>query len=94
MTMQTVNKFDLGEADSARLVVNTAVMARPNVPGLHVASARRGGVAGIYIWIPGYVWDGGQIVAAPTTPDVLAPKSVEGNAKNGGNGSIVAGENP
>ena len=66
MTMQTVNRFDLSEADSARLVVNTAVTARANVPGLHVASAKRNGAAGIYIWIPGYVWQDGQIVAAPS----------------------------
>lgn len=65
MGMETVTKFDLSEPDSARLVVNTAVMARPNVPGLRVATARHEGVAGIYIWIPGYVWKDGQIVALP-----------------------------
>ena len=64
--METVNKLDLSEPDSVRLVVNTAVMARPNVPGLRVVAARYEGEVGIYIWIPGYVWKDGQIVAAPS----------------------------
>jgi hypothetical protein len=76
MGMETVSKFDLSEPDSARLVVNTAVMARPNVPGLRVATARREGVAGIYIWIPGYVWVDGQIIAAPPQE----PAAVEAEA--------------
>lgn len=73
MTMQTVNKFDLSEPDSVRLVVNTAVMAAPNVPGLRVATARRDGTPGIYIWIPGYVWLDGQIVAVPGAAAPEAP---------------------
>ena len=76
--METVNRFDLSEPDSARLVVNTAVMARPNVPGLRVATAKREGVAGIYIWIPGYVWQDGQIVA--TTAEAEAPTPTEAAA--------------
>lgn len=79
MSMETVTKFDLSEPDSARLVVNTAVMARPNVPGLRVATARREGVAGIYIWIPGYVWQDGQIVVATPAP-VAAPTHTEAAA--------------
>jgi len=89
MTMQTVNKFDLSEPDSARLVVNTAVMAAPNVPGLRVAAARREGVPGIYIWIPNYTWRDGQIV---TAADELPPQGVQGNADGGANTAIVVSQ--
>ena len=66
-SIETVSRFELSEADSVRIVVNTAVMARPNVPGLKVATAKRAGEPGIYVWIPGYLWDGKQIVAIDET---------------------------
>lgn len=89
MTMQTVSKFDLSEPDSVRLVVNTAVMAAPNVPGLRVATARREGVAGVYIWIPNYTWRNGQIV---TAADELAPEGIKGDADGSANTPVVVGQ--
>ena len=55
---------DLTPADAVRLVANTAVIARTVAPEIQVSAARRAGTPGLLIWIPGWLWDGRQLVAS------------------------------
>lgn len=66
----------LSREEAVHVVVNTAVAMSGHEPDIDVrslAESRRG--PGILIWIPGYIWDDGQIVAAaavePATPEVV-----------------------
>ena len=52
-----------------RLVANTAVLARTANPAIEVSSVKRNGTPGVLVWMPGWLWDGKQIVATSGNSD-------------------------
>ena len=54
---------DLSPQDAVGLVANTAIVARDSGHEVEVANASRGGVAGIFVWLPGWRMVDGRIVA-------------------------------
>jgi hypothetical protein len=54
---------DLSEVDAVRLVANSAVVARESGHNVVVKTASISGKKGILIFMPGYVYDGSDIVA-------------------------------
>jgi uncharacterized protein GlcG (DUF336 family) len=54
---------DLSPHDAIALVANSAVVARESGHPVEVAVARRNGVTGILVWMPGYLMQNGAVVA-------------------------------
>ena len=56
-----VNFDDLSEADRARLVANTALIAQESGEPVKVFNIRYKGEPGVMIWIPGYKIEDGEM---------------------------------
>ncbi len=76
-TTASASRASTSPVEAVRLVVNTAVLMMENEPGIDVRSvtdSKRG--PGIFIWIPGYIDNGGTIiVAAPPAEAEVAAES-------------------
>lgn len=54
---------DLSEVDAVRLVANTAVVAKESGHNVMIKVATIGGQVGILVFMPGYTFADGEIVA-------------------------------
>lgn len=62
MSKRKIDFSDMSEVDAVRLVINNAVVARDSGHGVAVKSATIKGEQGILVWVPGYKYDGKDIV--------------------------------
>ena len=64
MSAKKQNDFsDLSEVDAVRLVANTAIVAKESGHNVVVKVATIGGEVGVLVWMPGYTFQAGEIVA-------------------------------
>lgn len=86
-TTKNASGSRLSREEAVHVVVNTAVAMSGHEPDIDIRSldeSRRG--PGILIWIPGYIWNDGQIVAALGE---LPPQGIEGHPDGGGNATVL-----